>query len=253
MAWEMLHEVRHPRDGHDHQRMGPHPYSRNSRSRTDDIATELARTQAGLVQRLKRRPRARVLHHRQQNASGDFRVRLGVMVVELVAHVGGQGPHLGVRQVRPDASAQPTGTKIIKLRTGQAEMIQRGLKHAQVKRGIVRNHEVSTPKLSPEHWSNGPKSGGVLNITPGQTAAVVREFFRKPAMPFGRPHRALGYATPAEWYHRPPPGRRLGAIRLGAPGPSSPPFAPLPLRGSGAHSALDAGASGWFYGKNAER
>ena len=67
-----------------------------------------------------------MFHHRQQHASGGFGVGLGVVVVKLMADVRCQGVELVVWQVRPDALGDAIRAKIIKLRTGQAEMIQGG-------------------------------------------------------------------------------------------------------------------------------
>ena len=83
-----------------------------------------------------------MFHHRQQHSSGDFGIGLGVVVVKLMADVRRQGVELVVWQVRPDAFGYAIRAEIIKLRTGQTEMVQGGLQRPDVELRIVRDHDV---------------------------------------------------------------------------------------------------------------
>jgi putative transposase len=71
-----------------------------------------------------------------------------------------------------------------------------------------------------------------------------------------RPHQALGYATPEEWYHSPEShGAKPAAWGWKQPevsAVSSPSFAPSTLTVSGTHSGLDTGASKYCSNGNPE-
>lgn len=66
-----------------------------------------------------------------------------------MADVRRQGAELVVWQVRPDAAGEITGAEIVKLWSGQTEMIQSVAQMVEVEGGIMRNHEVGA--VQPGH------------------------------------------------------------------------------------------------------
>jgi len=75
------------------------------------------------MQQLGRRVCAHMFHHRQEHSAGGFGVGLGVVVVEVMADVSGQGVELVVWQGRPESRGETPCAKVIKLSTAQAEMV----------------------------------------------------------------------------------------------------------------------------------
>ena len=77
-----------------------------------------------LLQQLTRSWYVRVAHHRQHHAAGGFGIGLGVVVIKLVADVRRQRGELMIFQFWPDTPSELTSANIIKLWSGQAEMLQ---------------------------------------------------------------------------------------------------------------------------------
>jgi hypothetical protein len=73
---------------------------------------------ASLLQQFARGVCLRVLHHCQQHAAGGFGIRLGVVMVEIVADVRCQIAETVDWQIWPDAPGELTGANITKLRSG---------------------------------------------------------------------------------------------------------------------------------------
>ncbi len=95
-----------------------------------------------------------------------------------------------VWQFRPDAPGELTGANIIKLRSGQTEMIQGGAQMFDVEGGVMRNHEVGAGQPGQKFRRNGGKFRGIQNIQMRQ-AVTFNEVFVKPAVAFGWPHQPI--------------------------------------------------------------
>jgi hypothetical protein len=113
------------------------------------LLTKMSRHQARLPQQFARRVCVHVLHHRQEHSSSGFGIGLGVVMVKLMANVCRQSVEAVAWQFRPDAPGEVAGAKIIKLWSGQTEMIQSVAQMVEVEGGIMRNHEVGA--VQPGH------------------------------------------------------------------------------------------------------
>ena len=148
------------------------------------------RLQPRLLQQLARCACARLFHHGQQNTSCGFGIGLGVVVVELVADVRRQRAELVVWQVRPDATGEITGAEVIKLRTGQAEMIQGGAQVSDVEGCVVRDHDVGASQSFQKFRRDGREFRGIQNIQMRQPV-TFNEVIVKPYVRFWRSHQPI--------------------------------------------------------------
>ena len=147
------------------------------------------RLHAHLLQQLARRVCVHLFHHRQQHSPGGFGIGLGVVVVKLVADMRRQGGELMIWQFRPDAPGKLAGANIIKLRPGQAEMIQGFAQMSDVEGGVMRNHKVGAGQPGQKFRRNGGKFRGIQNIQMRQ-AVNFNEIFVETS-------RGLWVAAPA--------------------------------------------------------
>ena len=83
-----------------------------------------------------------------------------------------------------------TGAYIIKLGSGQTEMIQGIAQMSNVEGGVMRDHEVGAVQPFQKFRRNGEKFRGLHNIEMSQ-AVTFNEVWPKPTMPFGWPHQPV--------------------------------------------------------------
>ena len=95
-----------------------------------------------------------------------------------------------VFQFWPDTAGELTGANIIKLRSGQAEMIQSLAQMLNVKGGIMGNHEIGAGQPGQQFRRNGGKFRGVQNIQMRQ-AVTFNEVWQKPSVGFWWPHQPI--------------------------------------------------------------
>lgn len=143
-----------------------------------------------LLQKFRQSGGPHIFHHRQKHASSGFGIVPCVMMIECMANVLSQGVQLMVGKLRPDASGELAGAKIIKPRARQTKMFQGNSQMSDIECGVVRDDHVRVSQPFQKGRRDVRKLGCILDIKVRQ-AVTFYEIFAKLSVSPGWTHQPI--------------------------------------------------------------
>ena len=115
-----------------------------------------------------------------------------MVVVQVDAEVGGEGAEPVVGEVGPGLAGKLEGALMTDAGRGKLKVLQQGVKHPQIKAGVVGDDEVGRLQMSKHLGGDAAKLRLVAHVGPGDAMDVLGPFLKEPAVVPGRLDQPVG-------------------------------------------------------------